>query len=291
MYVKTDLTVKGLQSSYEYAALSVSPNGLSSIVQSGDIISKINQSAERVSIQANKIDLSGNLHLKGDFVADSAIISGVSAYMKDGDLGLVLDNKEIGKWTYNTTSEQSIYYANSAITLNSFALDTGIAGTSSEVGALASHLHRVVVDNGFWVNSLTNPSDICATIYGGASFRQVCYFQGNVYNSGGGVVFVSDQRKKKNIKDLAIEKAKSFIMALKPREFKFKKGISTSNRKHHGFIAQEVQEAMHEDWGVYINDKEKDFIGLRYDELIADMVAVIQDQEKRIQALERKLEK
>ena len=98
-------------------------------------------------------------------------------------------------------------------------------------------------------------------------------------------MFVSDKRKKKSIKKLIAEKAKAFIMALKPSEFKFKDG--TSGRKHHGFIAQEVNKAMYEDWGLYVEDTETDFIGLRYDEIIADLVAVVQDQEKRIEALER----
>ena len=89
------------------------------------------------------------------------------------------------------------------------------------------------------------------------------------------------------VKQIVAEKAKAFIMALKPKEFKFKEG--TSGRKHHGFIAQEVNKAMYEDWGLYVEDKETDFIGLRYDEIIADLVAVVQDQEKRIEALERTL--
>lgn len=114
-------------------------------------------------------------------------------------------------------------------------------------------------------------------------------FKGPVYDSSGSTVFVSDKRKKRSIKDLVLEKAKSFIMRLKPRQFKFNKDISKSDRYHHGFIAQEVKEVMDEDWGVYVEDEKRDFIGLRYDELIADMIAVIQDQEKRIDALERKI--
>lgn len=100
---------------------------------------------------------------------------------------------------------------------------------------------------------------------------------------------MSDQRKKNSIEDLAIDKARSFLMNLKARVFKFNDDISKSGRNHHGFIAQEVKQAMSEDWGVYIDDKEQDFIGLRYDEFIADMVAVIQDQQRRIEALERAL--
>ena len=112
----------------------------------------------------------------------------------------------------------------------------------------------------------------------------------DVYNSAGGVQFISDRRKKRSIKDLAISKARSFIMALKPVKYKFIKAISKSDRYHHGFIAQDVRQAMPEDWGLYCENKDNDFIGLRYDELIADMVKVIQDQEQRIAALERKVQ-
>ena len=114
-----------------------------------------------------------------------------------------------------------------------------------------------------------------------------CQFLDNVLTRSGSVQFISDRRKKRNIKDLALKKARSFIMALKPRKYKFTKDISKSNRFHHGFIAQEVRDAMPEDWGIYTEDKKQDFVGLRYDEFLADMVAVIQDQEKRIEALER----
>ena len=278
MYVKTDLSVKGTQSSYEHAALSVSPNGLSSIVQSGNIISTINQSAESVSINANKIDLTGNLNLKGVFKAYSTFDPNIHAELSDGKVLL-----------YNTTDlgqEEEI-------------VKIGAEGSGTYVGGFV----RVEATDGtqttIWTSYIDTPKVTTKEIITSDSFiaQSTCNFSvvgtarfyNNVYNASGGTVFVSDKRKKKNIKDLAIKKAKSFIMALKPREFKFKKDISTSDRKHHGFVAQEVKEAMQEDWGVYIEDKENDFIGLRYDELIADMVAVIQEQEKRIDALERKL--
>jgi hypothetical protein len=48
---------------------------------------------------------------------------------------------------------------------------------------------------------------------------------------------------------------------------------------------------MPEDWGLYCVNKENDFIGLRYDEFIADMIAVIQDHERRIQKLEDELKR
>ncbi len=114
-------------------------------------------------------------------------------------------------------------------------------------------------------------------------------FRGNVYNSSGGVQFTSDRNRKKNIATLAVDKAKSFIMRLIPSMFKYKNG--TSNRYHHGFIAQDVKEAMGgSDWGVYTElvDEGESVCAIRYDEIIADLVAVVQDQERRISKLEGK---
>ena len=54
------------------------------------------------------------------------------------------------------------------------------------------------------------------------------------------------------------------------------------------FIAQEVKEAMGDnDWGVYVED-EQGIKGLRYEELIADLIATVKFQDKRISELERR---
>lgn len=265
-----NFTVTGLESEYERATLTVTPDGLSSVVQKGGVISAINQSAESVTISANKIDLSGDLNLKGSFIAkDNSSLDDIYAQINEGQVSIHRENATIGEWV-------RVRDDSGTVVTSRIDFRDQLGNPLAYIGGFSTSVNTLYVD-------------------GDASFNQqitafgTAQFYGTVLNSSGGVVFISDKRKKKNIKDLAIEKAKSFIMALKPREFRFKKGISTSNRKHHGFIAQEVNEAMREDWGVYIEDKEKDFIGLRYDELIADMVAVIQDQEKRITALERKL--
>lgn len=115
-------------------------------------------------------------------------------------------------------------------------------------------------------------------------------FYNTVYNSNGGTVFTSDKNAKENISELKAKESEDFIYSLKPCEFKYKDG----NRQHHGFIAQEVKESMHDkDWGVYVDpnvrgDKEK-YKGLRYEEIISDLVKVVQEQNKRIIELEQKV--
>lgn len=49
------------------------------------------------------------------------------------------------------------------------------------------------------------------------------------------------------------EDSSEFIYNLKPCEFKMING--TSNRYHHGFIAQQVKETMKDDWGLFIDKR------------------------------------
>ena len=116
----------------------------------------------------------------------------------------------------------------------------------------------------------------------------------------------SDRNVKKDINSLDIDQSADFVYNLNPCEFRMIEG--TSNRLHHGFIAQEVKETMGEqDWGLFIDKQinspeyqttiidangkiEKKLTAryaLRYDELIADLVATAQSQNKRILELEK----
>ena len=99
-----------------------------------------------------------------------------------------------------------------------------------------------------------------------------------------------DRNAKENIKYLSDKESEDFIYSLKPCTFKYKSG----ERQHHGFIAQEVKESMsNKDWGVYIDPKIKgdkaEYKALRYEEIIADLVKVVQSQNKRIEELEKKV--
>lgn len=114
------------------------------------------------------------------------------------------------------------------------------------------------------------------------------FFYGTVHNSSGGTVFVSDKNKKHDINYLDTEKSAEFIYDLKPCEFRFNE--NTSNRLHHGLIAQDVKESMGDkDWGLYVEEKDGDK-GLRYDELISDLIATVQSQNERIKKLESQIE-
>lgn len=100
-------------------------------------------------------------------------------------------------------------------------------------------------------------------------------------------IITSDKNAKKDIEALDKEESANFIYALKPTKYRLING--TSGRYHHGLLAQEVKEVMPEDFGLYT---EKDIVnheqcGLRYGELIADLIATVQKQHEEIEMLRK----
>lgn len=312
-----EFSVTGTVDSYKRSSLSYSADGLDSIVVKGDIISSINQTAEQVSINASRIDLTGNLSLRGDFHSYKPSDNTTYAFLDSGNLSFY--NSGANVFTVAATpllgNKAGIFFGDkddpasmaryTNINQDRVTAPQMYVRTDGRYDSWISSSYPCVIEGDMkasqiFMKTLTVQAQNDgwnSRIEGGVVFAPASYsassgsvtFESTVYNSSGGVVFVSDKRKKKNIKKLVLDKAKAFIMALKPKEFKFKDG--TSDRKHHGFIAQEVQAAMYEDWGLYVENTDTDFIGLRYDEVIADLVAVVQDQEKRIEALEKALER
>lgn len=133
----------------------------------------------------------------------------------------------------------------------------------------------------------------------------------NIY-ANNGTIQTSDRTKKTNINNLDIQKIKSFIMGLIPSSYEMIDG--TSGRTHYGLIAQDVEELMKK-----LNMDSSDFAGfikspkkiikyedengkklenpieeiiegeydysLRYDEFIAPLIKVVQEQQREIEEL------
>lgn len=95
---------------------------------------------------------------------------------------------------------------------------------------------------------------------------------------------VSDRRQKHDIIYLDVSESRRTIMGLKPVSYRYN---ASPDVLHHGFIAQEVDEIA--PWDV---QKPRDGDGtmtISYQDFIADLVKVVQDQERRIEQLERSL--
>ena len=124
---------------------------------------------------------------------------------------------------------------------------------------------------------------------------------GDVYATNG-TIQTSDRQQKTDI-NYDLSKYDALFDALKPASFKRVDG--TSGRTHTGFISQDVEESIYEndldslDFACFIKspqiDDEGHIIegkynyGLRYEELIALCVKRIQDNDKKIAALEKKI--
>lgn len=118
-----------------------------------------------------------------------------------------------------------------------------------------------------------------------------------------GTIQTSDRNAKYDITQLDPEKAEAFVMGLKPSVFKFNDG--TSGRTHWGMISQDIEELLPQigmtdmDFAGFIKSPKTDDDGneipgeylysLRYDEFIAPLIAMVQNQQKQIENLERRL--
>lgn len=136
----------------------------------------------------------------------------------------------------------------------------------------------------------------------------------NVYATNG-TIQTSDRNEKNTIEQIPTEKAHNLIMGLKPSTYKMNNG--TSGRTHWGMISQDIEELLNAlgmtslDFAGFIKspkvkieesvdengkwhrtetviEGEYDY-SLRYDEFIAPLIKVVQEQEKRIEALENKI--
>jgi len=108
-----------------------------------------------------------------------------------------------------------------------------------------------------------------------------------------GIINTSDERQKKDMSPL--DKIKDFFMSLNPVKYRYIDG--TSGRMHHGLGAREVEQAMlangltDMDFAGLIKspdeENEGEYIyGLRYTEFIPMLIKMVQDQQRKINALE-----
>ena len=238
-------------------------------VSKGDVSSEISQEAGDISIKANRISIqSDNFQLdsKGNVKMQGATATNLN--INGGNIILVSEEQS-SKFKIKRTD------GTEAIVLQSpVSFFTGANGRSVAIAlTLGSIFFRDTDGSNLAQVGLVNV------------FKNGATFNGTVYTPDG-TVSKSDFHIKKDFERLNEEESSDFICSLIPYKYRLKNG--TSNRYHHGFIAQEVKDAMGDnDWGVYVED-EQGIKGLRYEELIADLIATVKLQDKRISELERR---
>lgn len=216
-----------------------------------------------------------------------------NGYAYINDYGQIVGETGSGSFgVYQTSDGQALLYIN---------LTNGSTQICATNGTSWVPLHWFAETSGESRHILrTNPGNV--GYLGTAGYRWNTLFLTNTPNVS------SDRKYKTNIG--YIEKAKEFIMGLKPVEFTRTEAGSNGIRKHMGFIAQEVAELAGElemgDLSVYEASKveadgeesaytegtpdEQLVWGLHYEEFIAPMVAALQTQQAEIAELKEKIE-
>jgi hypothetical protein len=97
--------------------------------------------------------------------------------------------------------------------------------------------------------------EINATVIGSTAIsiisEQGIWIKGNDTNTGGRLWLTSDQRIKTNIVNLNADKMMNIFRHLRPISFDYITNMKNNNKKHFGFIAQEVNEVLPE--GISLN--------------------------------------
>ena len=274
-----------IQSSIEQAAseivLKVDANGkIVQVALTGDI-------TKGTEFKVN----SDNINLSASDVIN--LLSGGTINLTGKNIAITSDNFSVTKEGKMTCQEADI---KGKVTLPDALYMVGARGTFPIIqgnSGLESYalIFRDLKNTQFMkVESYPQGEDLDITIYLDTRFRQSIEVRGSTTLASSPIIG-SDKEIKKNIQSLDKQKSSDFIYALNPVEYKYKDG--TSDRLHHGFIAQELHDSMQSDWGVYcdanIDTGENGGKAIRYEELIADLIATVQSQNERIKALESQI--
>lgn len=275
-------------------------------VGKSEIISSINQTAEEIKIEAQKISLNGaitangnvkigtdgkitakNANIEGKIESSSATITGGTIHIETEK-----SNENIiqlhAEWDEGSGNNKSHY---------DLAAAMGSYGFRATQNGLASILmyHGLDIPNGGYLKLVNGVATVGASVgYIGTLSMTNAGVSGTLTLSAAPVVS-SDRRLKNDIRELDRDEMADFIYSLVGYEFKYNNG--TSGRKHHGLIAQQLKESMGgRDWGVYVDgvqvdESEERYMAVRYEELITDLIATVQSQNERIKKLEESEEK
>lgn len=237
-------------SSSASSTITQSSKQISLKVSKDSVISEINQSAEGIKIKAKLLELKGSMEITGGYVHIQAEESTAN----------LIEFKRSGT-----------------------CVQMGTDGFKAVEGTLESPNHQCVVQyNHISLNKGGTDTDHCMINLDGdtgvAGFR-------------GGIIDGSDKRIKNTIKDLDKHESAKTIYSLKPKSYRYN---FEETGYHHGFIAQEVLKSVKKGWNIcpkaFPNENGEVYYGMRYTELIADLVATVQLQHEEIENLKEKVE-
>ena len=254
-----------------------------------------------------KLNADGDVSITGDFASQSG---NVKTTLSSGIMSVYRNNSLMGKLgmvTFNNKPAMALECDNANglalsigstpyYVLNRSGMDyTGYGFNHYFRGDLYA-TGRYKCENGYGFGSIDNEwIQTGASLqvggqgaYGNLKVLLGCWVGGEV--SCDSLEQRSDRNLKQEIADLSKKEAKRVVMNLRPVTYRWRKPTGRKEpdtRLHHGFIAQEMQEIVSNDWGI-VTDREGG-LTLNYTELLADAVSVIQQQQTKIDELEARL--
>lgn len=237
-------------SSSASSTITQSSKQISLKVSKDSVISEINQSAEGIKIKAKLLELKGSMEMTGGYMH--------------------IQTEE--------SVENLIEFKRSGT-----LVQMGTDGFRTVEGTLESPVHECTVQyNHVSLHKGANDND-----------HMMIHLDGDTGVGGfrGGVINGSDKRIKNTILDLSKKQSSEFIYSLRAKSYRYnfeKDGF------HHGFIAQDVLKKAEKGWNIcpktFSDSNGKKYYGLKYTELIADLVATVQLQHDEIEQLKEKVE-
>lgn len=237
-------------SSSASSTITQSSKQISLKVSKDSVISEINQSAEGIKIKAKLLELKGSMEMTGGYMHIQA----------------------------EESVENLIEFKRSGT-----LVQMGTDGFRTVEGTLESPVHKCTVQyNQVSLHKGANDND-----------HMMIHLDGDTGVGGfrGGVINGSDKRIKNTILDLSKKQSSEFIYSLRAKSYRYnfeKDGF------HHGFIAQDVLKKAEKGWNIcpktFSDSNGKKYYGLKYTELIADLVATVQLQHDEIEQLKGKVE-
>jgi hypothetical protein len=269
--------------------------GITTKVSKDSIISEINQSAEQISITADKLNLNGAITANGNFkvATDGSVTCKGKNFLVDvsnADFlysAVNIKSPTGGEYTHGSGTGvcKDVNVQLGAGQLDLFWRQTGIPSMPNVDNI---HQYTVIHPNYLFMSSDDKNTSVYTFGYMTSNYFDFRNMDGFVKTW----TQLSDKRLKENIKGLSANDTLDFVYKLKPCSYKLT--LDKEDISHHGLIAQDVKELMGDnEWGLYkppvdsyIGDKViEGYAGLNYTELIPDLVVVVQEQHKEIEEL------
>lgn len=234
-------------SSSASSTITQSSKQISLKVSKDSVISEINQSAEGIKIKAKLLELKGSMEMTGGYVH----------IQTEESVANLIEFKRSGT-----------------------IIQMGTDGFRTVEGTLESPVHKCTVQyNQVSLHKGANDND-----------HMMIHLDGDTGVGGfrGGVIDGSDRRMKNSISDLDKKQSSEFIYSLRAKSYHYN---AENKGSHHGFIAQDVLKSAEKGWNIcpktFSDSDGKRYYGLKYTEMIADLVATVQLQHEEIKELKK----